>query len=108
MSQPDDAETDGGGKPGHYYSYGIPYLSIGNYPGKLIAIEGTDGVGRSTQITLLREWLEVQGYGVIEKGWTPTERVSPTNDLAKSRNPINKLTFMLPYATHFSARLPKD
>jgi hypothetical protein len=54
---PEETEPDGGGKPGQYYSYGIPYLSIGNYPGKLIAVEGTDGVGRSTQITLLREWL---------------------------------------------------
>ena len=28
----------------------MPYLPIDGYPGKIIAIEGTDGVGRSTQI----------------------------------------------------------
>ena len=108
MNQPEVTGTDGGGKPGQYYGYGIPYLSIGNYPGKLIAIEGTDGVGRSTQITLLREWLEVQGYGVIETGWTRSELMSPTIDLAKSSNTLNKLTFMLLYATDFADRLEKE
>jgi hypothetical protein len=32
-------------QPGHYYGRGIPYLPLDDYPGKLIAIEGTDGVG---------------------------------------------------------------
>jgi dTMP kinase len=108
MNQPEETGANGGGKPGHYYSYGIPYLSISNYPGKLIAIEGTDGVGRSTQITLLREWLEVQGYGVIETGWTRSELMSPTIDLAKSSNTLNKLTFVLLYATDFADRLEKE
>src|SRR2546421_1592895 len=101
-------EPTEGSRAGHYYSYGIPYLSIGNYPGKLIAIEGTDGVGRSTQITLLREWLEVQGYGVIETGWTRSELMSPTIDLAKSSNTLNKLTFVLLYAPDFADRLEKE
>lgn len=105
---PEDTGANGGGKAGHYYSYGIPYLSIENYPGKLIAIEGTDGVGRSTQISLLREWLEVQGYGVIETGWTRSELMSPTIDLAKSSNTLNKLTFVLLYATDFADRLEKE
>src|SRR4026208_2140118 len=105
---PEETGTDGGGKPGQYYSYGIPYLSIGNYPGKLIAVEGTDGVGRSTQITLLREWLEVQGYGVIETGWTRSELMSPTIDLAKQSNTLNKLTFVPPHATDFADRLEKE
>src|SRR6267142_4563212 len=107
MNQPEETGTDGGGKPGHYYSYGIPYLSIGNYPGKLIAIEGTDGVGRSTQITLLREWLEVQGYGVIETGWTRSELMSETIGAAKAGHNLNQITFSLLYATDFADRLEK-
>src|SRR5512132_3908120 len=40
-------------------------VDVSPYAGRLIAIEGTDGVGRSTQIALLREWLETQGHGVV-------------------------------------------
>ena len=100
--------TSGTAQPGSYYSYGIPYLPIDGYPGKIIAIEGTDGVGRSTQIGLLREWLEVQGYGVVETGWTRSELMQPTIDLAKASNTLNKLTFVLLYATDFADRLEKE
>jgi dTMP kinase len=86
----------------------LPYLSIEGCPGKIIAIEGTDGVGRSTQIALLREWLEVQGYGVVETGWTRSPLMQPTIDLAKSSNTLNKLTFVLLYATDFADRLEKE
>ncbi len=95
-------------EPGGYYGYPLPYLSIDGYPGRIIAIEGTDGVGRSTQIVLLREWLEVQGYGVVETGWTRSSLMQPTIDLAKSSNTLNKLTFQLLYATDFADRLEKE
>ena len=95
-------------RPGTYYGHPIPYLPLNSYPGKIIAIEGTDGVGRSTQIHLLREWLEVQGYGVVETGWTRSELMQPTIDLAKSSNTLNKLTFQLLYATDFADRLEKE
>jgi len=94
--------------PGTYYGHPIPYLPIDGYPGKIIAIEGTDGVGRSTQIHLLREWLEIQGYGVIETGWTRSELMQPTIELAKASNTLNKLTFVLLYATDFADRLEKE
>ena len=103
-----DRGAHGGVTPGHYYGHGLPYLSIDNYPGKLIAIEGTDGVGRSTQIRLLREWLEVQGYGVVETGWTRSPLMQPTIDMAKSSNTLNKLTFVLLYACDFADRLEKE
>src|SRR5712675_2130966 len=100
--------ANGGIKSGLYYGRGIPYLPIQGYPGKLIAIEGTDGVGRSTQIQLLREWLEVRGYGVVETGWTRSQLMQPTIELAKSSNTLNKLTFVLLYATDFADRLEKE
>jgi dTMP kinase len=109
MSNPTEASLDpGAGQPGIAYSRGIPYLPAGSYPGKLIAIEGTDGVGRSTQIQLLREWLEIRGYGVIETGWTRSELMQPTIELAKASNTLNKLTFVLLYATDFADRLEKE
>src|SRR6187401_1518139 len=109
-SSSEDAEegANGGIQAGRYYGRGIPYLPIDGYPGKLIAIEGTDGVGRSTQIQLLREWLEVKGYGVIETGWTRSELMAPAIELAKSSNTLNKLTFVLLYATDFADRLEKE
>ena len=103
-----DEGLNAGAKPGAYYGHPIPYLPLDSYPGKIIALEGTDGVGRSTQISLLREWLEVQGYGVVETGWTRSELMQPTIDLAKSSNTLNKLTFQLLYATDFADRLEKE
>jgi dTMP kinase len=110
MSSPPEnpSGANGGIQGGRYYGRGIPYLPIDNYPGKLIAIEGTDGVGRSTQILLLREWLEVKGYGVVETGWTRSPLMQPTIELAKSSNTLNKLTFVLLYATDFADRLEKE
>ena len=52
--------------------YGTPLPGLGAEPlhGKLIVIEGTDGVGRSTHIELLRTWLESRGHAVIDTGMT--------------------------------------
>ena len=41
-----------------FYGHGIPGVKLEELAGKLIAIEGTDGSGRSTQIARLVEWLE--------------------------------------------------
>ena len=103
-----DRGAHGGVTPGSYYGHGLPYLPIDKYPGKIIAIEGTDGIGRTTQITLLREWLEVQGYGVIETGLTRSPLMAPTIELAKASNTLNKLTFTLLYACDFADRLEKE
>jgi dTMP kinase len=103
-----DAGANGEQPSGTYYGREIPYLPLNDYPGKLIAIEGTDGVGRSTQIQLLREWLEVKGYGVVETGWVRSPLMQPTIEIAKSSNTLNKLTFVLLYATDFADRLEKE
>ena len=105
---PPAGQAHGEIQAGSYYGQGIPYLPIDEYPGKLIAIEGTDGVGRTTQVQLLREWLEVKGYGVAETGWTRSPLMQPTIEIAKSSNTLNKLTFVLLYATDFADRLEKE
>ncbi len=91
-----------------YMGIGLPYIDLSDQDGYVIVVEGSDGVGRSTQIALLRNWLEVQGYGVTETGWTRSALVKQTIDLAKSGNSMNLLTFNLLYATDFADRTEKE
>ena len=90
-----------------FFGEGIPYLEQAalNLKGKLIVIEGTDGVGRSTQVERLRDWLEVQGHGVVETGWTLSDLMSSLIQLAKEGNTLTRDTFGLLYATDFADRL---
>jgi dTMP kinase len=89
----------------HYFGEGLPYLSLTGLKGKLIAIEGPDGVGRSTHIDLLQEWLEVQGYGVLTTGWTRSALMSKTIAIAKQGNILDPWSYSLLYATDFADRL---
>lgn len=75
------------------------------YSGKLIVIEGTDGVGRSTQTELLANWLAVEGYGVTVSEWKSSRLISQVIDKAKSKNALNTITFSLLYATDLADRL---
>lgn len=75
------------------------------YPGKLVVIEGTDGVGRSTHAELLRHWLEVEGWGVAVSEWKSSQLISAAIDKAKSKNALNTITFSLLYATDLADRL---
>lgn len=84
---------------------GLPYQNTGNLKGRLIVVEGTDGVGRTEQIEQLRDWLEIQGYGVVETGWTRSSLMSKLIELAKEGNTLTKHTFSLLYATDFADRL---
>lgn len=88
-----------------YFGEGLPYLKSYQLKGKLISIEGTDGVGRSTQIDLLKNWLEVQGYAVVETGWTRSNLMHKSIEKAKTGNMLDRMTFSLLYATDFADRL---
>jgi len=75
------------------------------YPGKLIVLEGTDGVGRSTQAELLKDWLAVEGHGAVVTEWKSSQLISTVIDKAKSKNALNTITFSLLYATDLADRL---
>jgi len=91
-----------------FYGEGLPYIKAEEYPGVLITIEGTDSVGRSTQVDMLREWLEVQGYGVVQTGWTRSQLVGRTITQAKQVRALNRYTYSLLYAADFADRLEKE
>ena len=63
---------------------------IKDLPGKLIVLEGTDGVGRSTQIQLLRKWLEDEGFAVSDTGLRRSALTQPGLEAAKSGHTMSK------------------
>ncbi len=91
-----------------FFGKGLPYLDVSEIKGKLIVIEGTDGVGRSTQIEDLRKWLEVRGFGVVTTGWTRSLLMSEAIGDAKSGHTLNVHTFSLLYAADFADRLENE
>lgn len=87
--------------------YGVPPKGIDGdeLPGRLIVIEGTDGVGRSTHIALLKEWLEARGYAVVNTGLRRSDLAGRGIERAKRGNTLDPLTLNLLYATDFWDRL---
>ena len=88
-----------------FYGAGFPYLDVKKLPGKLIVLEGTDGVGRSTQVELLRKWLEKNGNAVSDTGLRRSPLTQPGLDQARKGNTLTPLTISLFYATDFADRL---
>lgn len=86
---------------------GLPRVERHETAGKLIVIEGPDGVGRSTQISYLAPWLEANGFPVVQTGWNRSLLVSKLITSAKEGTLLNKVTFTLLYATDFADRLER-
>lgn len=76
--------------------------------GKLVVVEGTDGVGRSTHIGLLKEWLESTGHAVLDTGMTRSALAGKGLKAAKEGHTLGSLTMSLFYATDFADRLENE
>ena len=90
------------------YGVVLPDMKLDSLPGKLIVIEGTDGVGRSTQIRLLRPWLEQQGRAVVDTGMTRSKLAGKGIKQAKQGHTLGRVTLNLFYATDFADRLENE
>src|SRR5881394_2109560 len=88
-----------------FYGTALPNVEIEPYAGKLIVIEGTDGVGRSTHVALLRTWLESIGYAVLDTGMTRSVLAGRGIKNAREGHTLGRLTMQLYYATDFADRL---
>jgi dTMP kinase len=91
-----------------FYGHRPPGIDGDTLPGRLIVIEGTDGVGRSTQIALLTEWLEARGHAVVNTGLRRSELAGRGIERAKRGNTLDPLTLNLFYATDFWDRLERQ
>ena len=88
-----------------YYGAGLPYLKENDWPGHLIVIEGADGCGRSTQITMMKDWLERQGLAVLDTGLRRSSLVGRMITHAKRGNLLGRTTLSLLYATDLADQL---
>jgi dTMP kinase len=73
--------------------------------GCLIVVEGTDGSGKSTQLQLLQNWLELEGFGTCFTEWNSSTLVSQVIKKGKRAGRLSPVTFCLLHATDFADRL---
>ncbi len=91
-----------------FYGTPLPGIEREEYSGKLIVLEGADGVGRSTHTALLRTWLEARGHAVLDTGMTRSVLAGRGIKEAKTGHTLGRLTMQLFYATDFVDRLENE
>ena len=91
-----------------FYGRGLPGMQEKALPGRLVVLEGADGVGRSTQVAFLREWLESSGYAVASSGLKRSNLAGKGIALAQEGHYLSDVTSCLLYATDLADRLERE
>jgi dTMP kinase len=91
-----------------FFGEELPGIDLEELKGKLIVLEGTDGVGRSTHIGLLKQWLENHGHAVLDTGMTRSALAGKRLKQAKEGHTLGGITMSLFYATDFADRLENE
>ncbi|HUG80774.1 MAG TPA: hypothetical protein VML01_03870 [Bryobacterales bacterium] len=94
--------------PLEFYDEPLSGVDCSELQGKLIAIEGPDSVGRSTQVAQLRFWLEQHGHAVIDTGMARSELTRKGIQQAKQGHTLGPTTMTLFYTTDFADRLENE
>jgi dTMP kinase len=79
-----------------------------HYPGALIVVEGTDGSGKSTQLYLLKRWLEIGGYRLHFTEWNSSPLVKSATKRGKRGRLLTPATFSLLHAADFADRCERQ
>jgi dTMP kinase len=104
---PPAAPAEGEAPKAEGATVGLPLIGVNasDLGGTLIVLEGADGSGRSTQIALLTEWLESEGFAVTTTGLRRSALVAQKLDEILARNLVTRRTLALLYATDFYDQL---
>ena len=78
------------------------------FAGRLFVVEGIDGSGKSTQLSLLHKWLESEGYVVSFSEWNSSPLVRDVTRRGKKKEMLTPMTFSLIHATDFADRTEHD
>jgi dTMP kinase len=95
-------------KPLQFYTEPLPGVDTSELQGTLIVIEGPDAVGRTTQVTQLRQWLEQEGHAVLDTGMARSALAGKGIQEAKRGNTLGPITMTLFYTTDFADRLENE
>jgi dTMP kinase len=90
-----------------FYGIPLPGVNIEELSGPLIVLEGSDGSGRSTQVALLTEWLESEGFAVQTMGLRRSLLVAEDIDALLEENAVTRMTLALMYGTDFYDQLER-
>lgn len=77
-------------------------------PGTLIAVEGLDGSGKSTQLALLGNWLSQNNDKVFRTEWNSSPLVRSTIKEGKKLRALSPTTFCLLHSTDFADRFERQ
>ena len=75
-----------------------------SFPGRLFIVEGIDGSGKRTQLTLLHRWLEAAGHATVFCEWNSSPLVKKVTRRGKKKRLLTPMTFSLIHATDFADR----
>src|ERR1051325_9488177 len=95
-------------EPLQFYSFPLAGVDCSDLQGRLIVIEGPDAVGRTTQIGMLRQWLEQEGHAVLDTGMARSALAGKGIKEAKGGNTLGPITMTLFYTTDFADRLENE
>lgn len=85
-------------------SAGMKMYGKHRFPGRLFIVEGIDGSGKSTQLSLLHKWLESEGYVASFSEWNSSPLVQDVTRRGKKKRMLTPMTFSLIHATDFADR----
>lgn len=86
----------------------MPRLTMQRFPGRLFVVEGIDGSGKSTQLSLLQRWLMGEGYPVRFSEWNSSLLVRAVTRRGKKKHLLTATTFCLTHAADFADRTARD